>query len=257
MSLRRLLPMILINILVSALVVLAILFWWDGRLTEENAVVEATAVSATATVVGATAEAFSAQITNTPEPTVAGPAIHIVTAGDTLGSISAFYDVALDDIMEANGLTNPNLISVGQELIIPIGGLAEPTIVPPTATPETADSVPTPIPTEPASEGEAIIEIRSVQGAGDLAIEAVEIVNNGSRQVGLQGWKLSDQNGFAYTFGQVTIFEGGAGVILHTTTGQDGAVDLYWGLAEAIWGSGEQVTLVDTEGTVQATFVVP
>ncbi|MEM7113675.1 MAG: lamin tail domain-containing protein [Chloroflexota bacterium] len=257
MSVRRLLPMILLNILVSAAVVLAILFWWDGRLSEEEAVVEATAVSVTATVVGATAEAFEAQITSTPEPTVAGPTVHTVSGGDTLGSISAFYDVALDDIMEANGLTNPNLISVGQELIIPIGGLTEPTPVPPTSTPETGDSVPTPIPTEPAAEGEVVLEIRSVQGAGDLAAEAIEIVNNGSRQVGLQGWKLSDQDGFAYTFGRVTIFEGGAGVILHTTTGEDSPVDLYWGLAEAIWTSGERVTLVDTEGTEQATFVVP
>ena len=251
--------MILINIVVSALVVLAILFWWDGRFSPEpvDEVSQETAVSATATVVIATAQAIDAvQATNAPAEPTEEPLVHVVSAGDTLGSISTFYEVSMDDIMAANDITNPNIISVGQQLVIPVGGLVEETAVLPTETPA-SDEPPTPIPTVPADSGEVAVEITSVQNAGQLDGEAVQLVNNGSRQVGLQGWKLSDSNGFVYTFGQVTVFGEGAGVLLHSKAGQDSAVDLYWGLAAPVWESGEQGTLVDPEGTIQAKFVVP
>jgi LysM repeat protein len=259
MSVRRLLPMILINVVVSALVVLAILFWWDGRFSPEptDEVSSETAVSVTATVVIATAQAIdAAAATEAPPVPTDGPKTHVVSAGETLGSISTFYDVPLDDIMTANDITNPNIIAVGQQLVIPIGGLVVETAVPPTETP-TSNEPPTPIPTTPADTGEVVIEMARVQNAGQLDGEAVQLVNNGSRQVGLQGWKLSDANGFVYTFGQVTVFGEGAGVLLHSKTGQDSATDLYWGLAAPVWESGERGTLVDPEGTIQATFVVP
>ena len=43
----------------------------------------------------------------------------IVKEGDTLAGIAQKFDVAVDDIMRANGITDPNLIYEGQELIIP------------------------------------------------------------------------------------------------------------------------------------------
>ena len=39
--------------------------------------------------------------------------------------------------------------------------------------------------------------------------------------------------------------------------GQDTPTDLYWGLEEPIWESGELVTLLDSEDTIQATFEAP
>ena len=45
--------------------------------------------------------------------------IHIVQAGESLGSIAARYGVSADAISEANRITNPNLIRVGDRLIIP------------------------------------------------------------------------------------------------------------------------------------------
>jgi LysM repeat protein len=42
-----------------------------------------------------------------------------VQPGETLSSIARQYRVTSQAIMEANGLEDPNLLEVGQELIIP------------------------------------------------------------------------------------------------------------------------------------------
>jgi LysM repeat protein len=47
------------------------------------------------------------------------PGEHIVQSGDTLGTIARQYGVSLQALMEANGLADPNLLSVGQVLTIP------------------------------------------------------------------------------------------------------------------------------------------
>lgn len=48
-----------------------------------------------------------------------GDIYHTVRAGETLTSIARMYGVTVEEIMTANGLTNPNLIYVGQSLLIP------------------------------------------------------------------------------------------------------------------------------------------
>jgi murein DD-endopeptidase MepM/ murein hydrolase activator NlpD len=48
----------------------------------------------------------------------AGP-VYIVQPGDTLSSIAARFGVSLDDLMTANNISDPNLLSAGQQLIIP------------------------------------------------------------------------------------------------------------------------------------------
>jgi len=53
-----------------------------------------------------------------PTPRV-DPGQHIVQAGDTLGTIAQQYGVSLEALMQANGLADANLLSVGQELTIP------------------------------------------------------------------------------------------------------------------------------------------
>ncbi len=54
----------------------------------------------------------------TPSSSV-GQRIHVVRQGETLGEIARTYGVTVDDIVQANGLDNPNAISVGQALVIP------------------------------------------------------------------------------------------------------------------------------------------
>ena len=44
---------------------------------------------------------------------------HVVVAGDTLWSIARRYDVTVQTVVEANRLTNPDALRLGQSLIIP------------------------------------------------------------------------------------------------------------------------------------------
>ncbi len=50
--------------------------------------------------------------------TTAGP-IYIVQPGDTLSSIASRFDVSMNDLMTVNGISDPNQLSAGQELVIP------------------------------------------------------------------------------------------------------------------------------------------
>ena len=45
--------------------------------------------------------------------------IHVVVAGETLGEIAQQYGISVDDLAEANDITDVNRIEVGQQLIIP------------------------------------------------------------------------------------------------------------------------------------------
>jgi LysM repeat protein len=44
---------------------------------------------------------------------------YIVQAGDTLGSIALAYDISVETLMEANQITDPNLLDIGTVLVIP------------------------------------------------------------------------------------------------------------------------------------------
>ncbi len=285
MSFRRMLPFLLLNILVSAVTVLAVLWWWDGRNATETPAADPLAqptVVAEAPIVVDPSNPY-------PAPTEAGAVaeeggdtsaesdaaaadedipVHVVAAGDTLGRISDLYGVAVEDIMAANGLTNPNLLSIGQQIVIPVNGVDAEAVDAEVPAEDSAEAVeptteadtqpPTPIPTVAAEEsGSAEVLIAEVVGVGDLANEAVQIVNSGGSAATLTNWLLADAHGHTYTFGSVTLFGEGAGIVIHSAEGQDTATDLYWGEDSAIWVSGEIVTLRDADGNTVATFTIP
>ncbi|MBI5928147.1 MAG: L,D-transpeptidase family protein [Chloroflexi bacterium] len=52
--------------------------------------------------------------------------VHVVERGQELGLIAKEYGVSVEDILAVNDLANPDVIYVGQELIIPAGGVYEP-----------------------------------------------------------------------------------------------------------------------------------
>jgi len=57
-------------------------------------------------------------VTPASAQTTDGP-VYIVQPGDTLSSIAARFNVALEDLMNANGISNPDLLSAEQQLVIP------------------------------------------------------------------------------------------------------------------------------------------
>jgi murein DD-endopeptidase MepM/ murein hydrolase activator NlpD len=48
------------------------------------------------------------------------PERYVVQPGDTLGIIAQNYSLSVEQIMKANNLTNPDILDVGQKLIIPV-----------------------------------------------------------------------------------------------------------------------------------------
>ena len=262
MSFRQMLPFLFLNVIVSAVVVLSILFWWDSRGGGTAALAEATAtaqlppgVLPTPNIAAppsgtAASEAADAAADSAPE---GGPVVHIVAAGDTLNRIGQQYDVSVEDIMAANNLTDPNVIGVGDSLTIPVGGLPTPTVPAPT---EIA-AMPSPIPTEAVAAGQGEIAVTGITDPGALATESVQIVNNGAERQSLLGWTVRDEDNNAYTFGDVSIFGEGAGILLHSRAGSNSPLELFWGLEEPVWRSGETLTLWDAAQQVVATYVVP
>ncbi|MBI4674844.1 MAG: LysM peptidoglycan-binding domain-containing protein [Chloroflexi bacterium] len=64
---------------------------------------------------------LAAEPTETPEPTPTPGPIFIeykVRAGDTLGAISARFDLSVEDLMKINGLTDPHSLQIGRVLKI-------------------------------------------------------------------------------------------------------------------------------------------
>lgn len=57
---------------------------------------------------------------NTPTPT-ATPIVHQVQSGETLISIALEYNVSVAALQTANGISDPQMLQIGQSLIIPTG----------------------------------------------------------------------------------------------------------------------------------------
>ena len=188
---KRLFYILLANIVISAATTLTVLYFWGKNRAEPQAQVTVVlmvnptlnaAVQAgtpLAALLSVTPEPEQSQVeATTPEPTRVIE--YRVKSGDTLSKIAVNFDVSIDDLMRLNGLTNPDLISIGEILYIPTGPLPTYTPVPPTTAAPTFTAKPltptvslTPTPSPTGNPARAVIE--SVIAAGDLANERVKI----------------------------------------------------------------------------------
>jgi LysM repeat protein len=255
MNTRRLIGYLLLNALVSAIVTLSVLWFWDRTHTSprENPFPILTASgnnAASPTPAGnASANPPTAAPAILPTPT---QTTYVVQPGDTLGAIAQRYDLAVEDVMAANGLTDPNTLAIGQVLIIPAPGSPA---VSPTEAPSPTSAPPLPTATPDPNQPPPLLAIREVRFPGVLSNETVVLVNAGG-PVNLAGWVIRDEAGRQYTFPALTLFAQGA-VNLHTGAGADTVTDLYWNQTEAVWATGKVVQLLDTSGNIHARFTVP
>jgi LysM repeat protein len=218
----------------------------------------------------------AAAVIPSPKPTTT---VHIVQVGDSLSGIAFQFDVPVEDIMRANDLTNADLLFVGQELVIPIGGLPEtpaftpvptPTETPIPFEPPTPLSTDTPLAVQPTPSGTSVpnltkeptptifvkpvdVEITEIVGSGSIAEEMVIITNRG-QPINLEGWTLSDSHDNVYTFPGILLWSNNASVRVHTGSGENTATDLYWKLNGAIWEVGDKATLADKDGKTIAVY---
>ena len=112
----------------------------------------------------------------TPTARPDGAVVHIVQEGDTLGAIALQYGLTVDEILKLNGLADPNVVSVGQEIVIavpeatttPIAPTPMPTVALPTPTPAftaTPQPTATALPTTPT-----IIATSTVSAAAGVTV---------------------------------------------------------------------------------------
>lgn len=101
-----------------------------------------------------------------------------------------------------------------------------------------------------------VIAIEAVIGAGDPAVEAVVLKRVGEGELLLTGWKISNGRGNEYTFPYLVLNKNGS-VRLYTRNGTNSVIELYWGLAESVWRSGDTASLTDPQGNLRAAFTIP
>jgi LysM repeat protein len=163
------------------------------------------------------------------------------------------HDVSVEALITANNIDDPNLLSVGQELVIPSPAPTpdSPLTEAATAEMQQEDTPPPPTATPIAPP---IVEIVDVSDAGSLSTERVRVRNRGGF-ASLRGWTLTDADGNTYTLPNLTLFTD-AEVTIYTRSGVDTPRTLHWGRDEPVWHSGELATLRDDVGGAVNTFIV-
>jgi LysM domain/Lamin Tail Domain len=222
--------LIIVNAAVSALISLIVVA--AGLALYAPPVAERVAVDGTARPLG------------TPVPTRRTTAVnYTIKPGDSLSLIAANFGISTSALMQANGLTNPNLLAVGQVIVIPPPDLTASASV--VATPGTA--VP---PVAPILKISAILRSASASSVGEMVI-----VQNVGARINMKGWTLQDLRSIIYVFPDF-VLESNAGVRVHTDSGLDSATDLFWSRTAAVWDSNDTATLKDRGGIVIDSYTI-
>jgi len=253
MNRRQLAFIILFNAIISLVIALIVVWAVEARRPDSEVLqILATPVLAAPatqpiapTAANPEAASTTAEPAATPAPTLpAGETeVYTVQAGDSLSSIADRFRVPIDTLVQINELPNPDYVFVGQRLLIPVGAGNDGSGASATATPGS----------EPITQG---VIIRAVEGPGDLLAETVQIINDLNRVVNLAGWVLDQEGGPSYTFGNLSLFAGNY-IWLHTRSGEDTSIAVFWNREEPAWHSGSVLRLRNPQGTVVSTFTVP
>lgn len=110
-----------------------------------------------------------------------------------------------------------------------------------------------------------LIEIGEVGGVGNLATEYVKLTRAASDPgdtVSLQGWRLADEEGHDFVIleqsGLPSLdLHGQGAVYIYSKEGASTPIELYLGLSEPIWEPGETVSLIDPDGNLHDTYLIP
>ena len=98
--------------------------------------------------------------------------------------------------------------------------------------------------------------IQKVVGAGNLEMEYLEIVNQSEGAVDLSGWQVRDEDGNRFDFPTMILDSNGA-LTIHSKSGQNTVIELYWQAEMPVWQSGETVHLLDQNGNLAASYSIP
>lgn len=158
----------------------------------------ATAVPATPELFTATPQATPPPPTTTPTP--GGERVHVVQAGENLYRIGLLYGLSWVAIAEYNGITDPNTITVGQELRIPPSPTATPAAetnaMPPAS--DTPPTTPDEAPPEPTTVDAASPPDDGQEDAPPIhAVAAGDTLYGISRQYGVNWAQVAEANGLA------------------------------------------------------------
>jgi murein DD-endopeptidase MepM/ murein hydrolase activator NlpD len=105
--------------------------------------------------------------------------IHVVGKGDTIYSLSRFYHVSADELMKANGITDPSKISVGKRLIIPVP----------------ADGSPL-----PGQSSNAVVSVTETKTLVNYKVVRGDTLYSIARNNGITLQRLQEINGFSSTY---------------------------------------------------------
>lgn len=111
-----------------------------------------------------------------------------------------------------------------------------------------------PVGTLPALDNE-VIKISNVIAAGDYQNEYVVLTRVGEGPLNLSGWMLVDMDEHRFVFPDINLIAGD--LEIYSKGGANSVSKLFWNAGEAIWKSGETVTLIDSAAQPRATFEIP
>ncbi|MBS1250042.1 MAG: hypothetical protein MAG431_01631 [Chloroflexi bacterium] len=114
-------------------------------------------------------------------------------------------------------------------------------------------------------ETNSVIKIIAASGVENLNTEYIRIKHVGEepeQTISLLHWRLRDASGqeldiSAHSNLQSLELHSNGAIDIYTKSGTSSPIELYLGLDEPLWAHGETVTLLDEEGNVQDTYLIP